>query len=199
MTLILALDASAAHCAAALLWHDRCLTRVEPMTTGQTERLAPMIADLLAEGGTDWSNLTALAVGTGPGNFTGTRIAVAFARGVALARGIPAIGITGFDSIAQAAGRQPPFWAVIAATRGQIYAQRFGDGPATPVILEEAAVATLDAPVIRQSDLTAAALIAATARACLPRLAAPQPRPTPLYLRGADAAPMRDPPPRILP
>ena len=169
------------------------------MTTGQTERLAPMIAELLAEGGTDWDRLTAIAVGTGPGNFTGTRIAVAFARGVALARAIPAIGITGFDAIAEAAGQKPPFWAVIPATRAQVYAQRFGAGAEAPVILEESALATLDAPLIRQADISADALIAATARAALPRLTSPQPRPAPLYLRGADAAPMRDPPPRILP
>jgi len=198
LSLILAIDASAAHCAAALLWNDNCLTRVEPMTTGQTERLAPMIAGLLADVGQDWPALTALAVGTGPGNFTGTRIAVAFARGVALARGIPAIGITGFETIAEAAGRPLPFWAVIAATRGQVYAQRFGETPQAPVILEEAALATLDAPVIRQAMVGAAELIAATARAALPRLSSPQPRPAPLYLRGADAAPMRDPPPRII-
>ena len=65
------------------------------MDKGQAERLMPLLEEVLAEGGIGWADLTALAVGTGPGNFTGVRIAVAAARGLALGLGIPAIGVTG--------------------------------------------------------------------------------------------------------
>ena len=94
---ILAFDTSAAHCAAALLLPDSLILRLEPMEKGQAERLMPMLEDVLAEGGLAWSDLKALAVGTGPGNFTGIRIAVSAARGLALGLGIPAVtGLAAF-------------------------------------------------------------------------------------------------------
>ncbi|MFZ0099792.1 MAG: tRNA (adenosine(37)-N6)-threonylcarbamoyltransferase complex dimerization subunit type 1 TsaB, partial [Gemmobacter sp.] len=69
---VLAFDTSAAHCAAALLLPDgRAINRLEPMEKGQAERLMPMLAELLADTGLDWSGLTRIGVGTGPGNFTG--------------------------------------------------------------------------------------------------------------------------------
>ena len=77
---VLAFDTSAAHCAAALLLPDgTLLSRFEPMDKGQAERLLPLLEALLADAGLVWADLTRLAVGTGPGNFTGVRIAVAAA------------------------------------------------------------------------------------------------------------------------
>ncbi|MES2540559.1 MAG: hypothetical protein V4583_08235, partial [Pseudomonadota bacterium] len=72
---ILAFDTSAAHCAAALLLPTplntcRVIQRLEPMEKGQAERLIPLLEEVLAEGRIGWSDLKALAVGTGPGNFT---------------------------------------------------------------------------------------------------------------------------------
>ncbi|MEY4983807.1 MAG: hypothetical protein RIR62_2073, partial [Pseudomonadota bacterium] len=76
--LILAFDTSAAHCAAAFLSGDRLIAlRHEAMDKGQAERLIPLLDEVLAKGGATWADLSALAVGTGPGNFTGVRIAVA--------------------------------------------------------------------------------------------------------------------------
>lgn len=98
---ILAFDTSAAHCAAALLSGDRLLAlRTEPMEKGQAERLMPLLEEVLAEGSLGWADLDALAVGTGPGNFTGVRIAVAAARGLALALGKPALGVSRFEALA---------------------------------------------------------------------------------------------------
>ena len=54
----------------------------------------PLLEDVLAEAGIGWRDLAAIGVGTGPGNFTGVRISVAAARGLALGLGIPAIGVT---------------------------------------------------------------------------------------------------------
>jgi tRNA threonylcarbamoyladenosine biosynthesis protein TsaB len=68
------------------------------MARGQSERLVPMLEDLLAEGGVAWRDLDAIGVGIGPGNFTGIRIAVATARGLALGLRVPAVGVTGFDA-----------------------------------------------------------------------------------------------------
>ena len=89
--LVLGFDTSAAHCAAALLCADRVVAQhAEDMGRGQAERLFPLLEELLAEGGVTWRDLTALGVGTGPGNFTGIRISVAAARGLALSLG-PAV------------------------------------------------------------------------------------------------------------
>ena len=94
-TRLLAFDTSAAHCAAALLSGDTILAaRSEEMGRGQAERLVPLLQEVLAETGTTWADLTRIGVGIGPGNFTGIRISVATARGLALGLGIPAIGIT---------------------------------------------------------------------------------------------------------
>ncbi|MFP4451570.1 MAG: tRNA (adenosine(37)-N6)-threonylcarbamoyltransferase complex dimerization subunit type 1 TsaB, partial [Rhodosalinus sp.] len=98
--LVLGFDTSAAHCAAALLSGDRLIAaRAEEMGRGQAERLMPMLEEMLAEAGVGWSDLDVLGVGTGPGNFTGLRIAVAAARGLALALDVPAVGVSGFEVI----------------------------------------------------------------------------------------------------
>ena len=92
--LSLGFDTSAAHCAAALVSGTRILAaRHEEMTKGQAERLFPLLAELLAEAGVDWRDLSVVGVGTGPGNFTGVRIAVAAARGLALSLRILGAGL----------------------------------------------------------------------------------------------------------
>lgn len=70
------------------------------MDKGQAERLIPLLELVLSEAAMDWSDVAALAVGTGPGNFTGVRIAVAAARGLALGLGVPAIGVTRLEALA---------------------------------------------------------------------------------------------------
>ena len=92
--LILAFDTSAAHCAAALLSGDRVLARVaEAMPRGQAERLMGLLHEVLSGSGHDWRDLDAIGVGIGPGNFTGIRISVSAARGLALGLGVPAYGV----------------------------------------------------------------------------------------------------------
>ena len=84
ITTILAFDTSFAHCAAALLIGDTVTTRIDPMARGQVEHLMPMLEEVLAEAGIAWADLDGIGVCTGPGNFTGTRISVSAARGLAL-------------------------------------------------------------------------------------------------------------------
>lgn len=197
--LVLGFDTSAAHCAAALVSGDRLLVaRAEGMGRGQAERLLPMLEEVLAAGGHAWADLEALGVGIGPGNFTGIRIAVAAARGLALALGIPAVGVSGFD--ARAPGREGPHLVAIEAPRGMAWLQRRdGDAGHAPALLAAAATETPDAPLLWLSDLPAADLAANIARIARDRRHLPLPRPAPLYLRPADAAPMRDAPPILLP
>jgi tRNA threonylcarbamoyl adenosine modification protein YeaZ len=198
--MILAFDTSAAHCAAALLSGDRVLTaRAEEMGRGQAERLMPMLDEMLSEQRVIWSDLTAIGVGVGPGNFTGVRISVAAARGLALALGVPAIGVSGFDARALD-GPAPPFWVAIGAPREQVYLQRLGAGIGTgsPQLRPEADLGALDAPLIHLKDISADRLAANIAHVTRQRWRQPLPRPAPLYLRSADAAPSRDTAPAIL-
>jgi tRNA threonylcarbamoyladenosine biosynthesis protein TsaB len=199
---ILAFDTSAAHCAAALLLADRVILRHEPMEKGQAERLLPLLEETLAEAGLRWSDLRALAVGTGPGNFTGVRIAVAAARGLALGLAVPAVGVTQLEALAF--GLPLPLTVVEDARRGEVYAQTFtsaGAGVAQLLALDQVAkTGPMTGSAAGPEALPAAMPLAeAIARIGAVRAASPQPRPAPFYLRGADAAPPSDPPPVILP
>ena len=201
---ILAFDTSAAHCAAALLWDGGQVLRDETMDKGQAERLIPMLEEVLAEAGLGWRDLKAIAVGTGPGNFTGVRIAVAAARGLALGLGIPAVGVTRLEALAF--GLPRPVTVIEDARRGEVYVQRLD--AAAPRLATLADAEAEGGPFTGSAaGMTGGAVIAARwplaeaiARAGAALLAeGTQPRPAPFYLRSADAAPPADPPPLILP
>ncbi len=185
--ILLAFDTSAAHCAAALLLGDRLVTRVDAMAKGQAEHLMPMLEDMLAAEMLGWSDLDGVGVGVGPGNFTGIRIALSAARGLALGLGKPAIGVNGFD--ARAFGEPLPYRATIPAPRDQSYVQEFHpDGARGPLHIAQ--------PALQQK--TADTLIGAVARIAALRLGDAPQRPVPVYMRSADAAPPRDPAPVLL-
>lgn len=195
--LILAFDTSAAHCAAAVLRGDEVQGLVsELMDNGQAERLVPMLESLLAECGATWRDLSAIAVGTGPGNFTGVRIGVATARGLALGLGVPAIGVTRFEALAE--GLPRPVTVMLDARRDEVYVQCFTTtGAATARVAPLNAPGTLlgQAAGDRSPDLLAVAI----GRVAASRFGRAQPRPAPFYLRRPDAAPASDTGPVILP
>ena len=196
MAVCLAFDTSQAWCAAALVAGGRTVTRIDEMARGQAEHLLPMLEEMLAGAGLGWSDLEVIGVGTGPGNFTGIRISVAAARGLAMARGITAVGISAFE----AAGPQPlPRWVAVDAPRGQVYLQRFDPEPGPPELAPAERLARLDAPLIRLSDIPPGDRIANIAALALARRDQPMPPPAPLYVRPADAAPPRQAAPVILP
>jgi tRNA threonylcarbamoyladenosine biosynthesis protein TsaB len=208
--LVLGFDTSAAHCAAALVQGDTVLAaQSADMAKGQADALLPMLDAVLAEAGKDWRDLTDLGVGIGPGNFTGIRLAVAAARGLALGLRIPAIGVTIFD--ARAHGLPRPLVVAEDARRGEVYVQEFGTDMGDALLLDPSdGVAFGDLPVTGTgAEIFSAAsggpilrprypLAEAIARVAATRLHSPQPRPAPFYLRAADAAPPSDPPPLIL-
>ena len=191
---LLAFDTSAAHCAAALLCAGKITIRIDEMARGQAEHLMPMLEEVLAAQGLKWSDLDAIGVGTGPGNFTGIRISVAAARGLALGLGIPAVGVSNFDAAAY--GLPRPVNVLIPAPREQAYAQRLTEtGTDAPCLLmpEDARP---EAPALLRP---AEEMIANIARIAAERFKTETARPAPLYVRAADAAPSRDAPPVILP
>ena len=180
------------------------------MATGQAERLVPMLDEMLAEAGLVWSDLGGIGVGTGPGNFTGVRIAVSFARGLALGLGRPAIGVTAFEALAW--GRDS---ALVSrdARLGQVHLQAFGpdafgpvtyarDGDLPAVAPGTPCVGDLAEEVASRTGGIAALplvpLAEAVARIAASRLGHANPRPAPLYMRPPDALPPRDTAPEIV-
>lgn len=201
---ILAFDTSAAHCAAALLSGGRVVAEAyEPMEKGQAERLLPLCQEVMARAGLALADLDAVAVGTGPGNFTGVRIAVAAARGLALSLGVPAIGVTRLEALAEGLAR--PVTVIEDARRGEVYVQEFGVEGAGRARLGRSGETEPPLGAVTGSAAGGDALPAAMplhhaiAVIAARRLGTGQPRPAPFYLRGADAAPPSDPPPVILP
>lgn len=206
---LLAFDTSAAHCAAALLAGGEIVdTAVEPMSRGQAERLMPMLEEMLARHGIGWADLDGIGVGIGPGNFTGIRISVAAARGLALALDVPSIGVSSLEALGH--GTEGSVRAAIAGPRETFYLQDFRDRisasdpwlakPTDPDFRPGGGVTTIgDWPgttdAIRPEPQVR---IANIARLAATRLDDTLPPPAPLYLRAADAAPSSEQPPRIL-
>ncbi|MBP0481612.1 tRNA (adenosine(37)-N6)-threonylcarbamoyltransferase complex dimerization subunit type 1 TsaB [Sagittula salina] len=180
--MILAFDTSTSHVIAALLDGDRLFTRNEEMGRGQAERLMPLLEEILLEAGARWQDITRIGVGVGPGNFTGIRISVSTARGLALGLRVPAVGVSTFEVIHHGT---PQAEAAVPAPRQQVYTCTPGG---TPVLIEPHEGLTLPP--------AGAAWAAAIARVAAAKT--PDQRPAPLYVRPADAAPSKEPPPVIL-
>lgn len=209
--LILAFDTSASHCAAAVLGGDRILVaRGEEMGRGQAERLFPLLEELLAQAGIVWADLSAIAVGVGPGNFTGIRIAVSAARGLAMGLKVPVLGVSTFDALREGAGG--PVLTAVAAPRGAVYLAPPEGAPLGPILpdeMPEALTASGLDVIGAEADALAARsggralpaahpLAEAIARAAARRIGSETALPKPLYIRPADAAPSREAPPVLL-
>ena len=221
---ILAFDTSAAHISVALIGPGVFIDRTLDMARGQAERLMGVLDDVLSEGSCSYADLNAVGVGIGPGNFTGIRISVAAARGLALSLGIPAIGVSTFETMLETkhADGQADVLVSLRAPRDQTYVQRFRGNNAigAPRLIDPA-----DAPddLDLGPDITVRGFMAcdiaqrfgARAEESLPqqvatriaqiaaqKLVAPgfdaAARPAPLYVRAPDAAPPRDAAPVIL-
>jgi tRNA threonylcarbamoyladenosine biosynthesis protein TsaB len=99
-------------------------------------RLLALVEETLAAAGASWDAVDRLAVGVGPGGFTGLRIGIATARALAQARGLPLVGVSSLAALAagaadEAGGR--PVVAVIDARRGEVFAAAYGgDSPLYP-------------------------------------------------------------------
>lgn len=188
--LVLGFDTSGPYCAAALLCGDQTLaTYAEDMGRGQAERLMPLLQEVLTAAHKNWDDLDAIGVGVGPGNFTGIRISVSAARGLALALEIPAVGVSTFE--ATSLDHNNAHVAIVPAPRDQVYACEPGGSPRL-----EAGPIVADVPVVLPPK--AAHLAGNIARLAISRMDTTE-RPAPLYVKAADAAPSRNPAPTILP
>jgi tRNA threonylcarbamoyl adenosine modification protein YeaZ len=219
--LVLAIDTALAACSAAVLDTGTGVLRAReslPMQRGHAESLMPMLARLMEEAGLSFRELDRVAVTTGPGSFTGLRVGIAAARGIALAAARPAVGVSTLAAFAAphfsaAAADGGPVVAAIDARHGHLYLKVFGAGGekcAVPRIATiEEAVRAAAGPAPRLVGSAAGLLRAAWPREQSPpvlvderdapaidwvaRLGAAAPAngapPKPLYLRPPDARP----------
>lgn len=199
-------------CSAAVIDTERDLPLAAafvPMERGHAEALPPMVEDVLRSAGISIAQIDRIAVTTGPGTFTGVRIGLAFARGLALARGIPVIGIDSLSAVAANEEIGTPLLVVSDARNDEVYMAVFDAQralilpprvsttaeasvglPAGTHVLGTAAHAVIAAS--KRDDLLLATAAALPVAAHFGRLAASAetgPVPAPLYLRAPDAKP----------
>src|SRR5262245_32084346 len=136
---VLAIDTALEACSVAVLDTGHAEVRIQeslPMQRGHAEALMPLIAHTLQRAHLDVSAIDRIAVTTGPGSFTGLRVGIAAARGIALASGKPAIGLTTLAAFAApfiAADDTLPVIVAIDARHDHVYLQVFGPGGRTVV------------------------------------------------------------------
>ena len=127
--IVLGLDTCLNACSVAVLDGDRVLAhRSEAMARGHQERLAPMAQAVMAEAGLPFSSLQRIGATVGPGSFTGLRVGVAFAKGLAAALGARTAPVGALEALAAEADGLVA--AVLDARREQVYLQVFNGGAA---------------------------------------------------------------------
>ena len=154
---VLAIDTALAACSAAVLDTDDggiIASQSEPMTRGHAEALMPLLVRLMQDADMAFRDIDRVVVTTGPGSFTGLRVGISAARGIALAAGKPAVGLStlaGFAAPHIAENDNSAVVAVIDARHEHVYMQVFGAGgksivPPRIAPIKEAVRAALASP-----------------------------------------------------
>ena len=205
--ILLAIDTAGTGCYAALYNSDRDAilgTAGADIGRGHAEQLMAFVDAALDAAGLTLQDVGRIAVTIGPGSFTGIRVGVAAARGLALALGVPAVGVSSLSALASDRHAGKPLLVAMDAKRDEVYAQTFAaDGgessPPAILSLDEAKrlAATHDgdiagsaAPLLRDgaAQETNSVSIETVARLGADLDPAVH-QPKPLYLRGPDAKP----------
>ncbi|MEV3806673.1 tRNA (adenosine(37)-N6)-threonylcarbamoyltransferase complex dimerization subunit type 1 TsaB [Aeromonas dhakensis] len=123
---ILAVDTATEACSAALLVGEKVFSRWEEAPRDHTRKILPMVQAVLDEAGVTLDELDAIAFGRGPGSFTGVRIGIGVAQGLALGAGVPLIGISTLAAMAQGAHRLDGAERVLTAIDARMDEVYFG-------------------------------------------------------------------------
>jgi tRNA threonylcarbamoyladenosine biosynthesis protein TsaB len=154
---VLAIDTALAACSAAVFdteYGGIVASESLPMTRGHAEALMPLLRRVMDQAGMGFTAIDRIAVTTGPGSFTGLRVGLAAARGIALAADKPAVGLSTLSVFAaphMATDDSYPVVAAIDARHSHVYLQVFSPGGrtfSTPRLasLRDAAAAAAEAP-----------------------------------------------------
>ena len=199
--MILAIDSASAACTAALLHLDGEVVgeRHEEIGRGHAERLMPMVADLIGD-----HVPSQILVGVGPGSFTGLRVAIAAAHGMAIGWSVP---LAGFDSLALVAASAPgdgPVGVAMLGGHGEWFVAQYDRPKFVATIAVEsmtpgAAARAITAPLVvgsaaaalveRRGFGEALSILPHAARALNLPLALRSLDPRPVYARAPDARP----------
>jgi tRNA threonylcarbamoyladenosine biosynthesis protein TsaB len=121
---LLAIDTATQACSVALLDGKRLITRYEEPGRGHAELILPMVDEVLKEGALQLKALDCIAVGRGPGAFTGVRIAISVAQGLAFGAGLKIVPVSDLAAVAQRIARSPDARTVVVcmdARMGEVY------------------------------------------------------------------------------
>ncbi len=184
---VLAIDTALAACSSAVLdtiFGGVVASESLPMVRGHAEALIPLIARVMARAELGFFDIDRVTVTIGPGSFTGLRVGISAARGIALAAEKPAFGVSTLSAYAAphlAADRTVPVIAAIDARHSHVYLQIFGPSGRTALPprlapLSEAVRAASEAPC---------RLVGSAARAIAEQI--PAAAPAPLYVDARDA------------
>lgn len=144
---LLAIETATEACSVALIHGEQLIARSEIAPRRHTELVLPMADELLAEAGIGRHALNMIAVGRGPGAFTGVRLGVSLAQGMALGLDLPVITISSLAALALEAPEEEDtaILAVIDARMGEIYAACYRrDGNGGLIALDEERICTAD-------------------------------------------------------
>lgn len=190
--IILALDTANAQCTATLM--DAAVTRAsrsEMLGRGHAERLAPMVAEVLNEADISPNDIDKISVCTGPGSFTGLRVALAFAKGFALPHNIPVVGLSALEVWAAEADphNQQSVIAIADVRRGELcWAHRKDGVMITGAVTEPADLARAKITALAPDIIVEDAVTSGETLARLARNITPDTHPAaPLYSRPPDA------------
>ncbi len=131
--LVLGIDTSGGYCSVALVDEARVLAKsVKNIRRGHAEILAFMVEEVLQKSKKTTSDITKIAVCTGPGSFTGVRVGLALVKGMALPNKIPQIGISALEVWARMkdARAEKEIIAIADVRRGEVFWQKFKHGKA---------------------------------------------------------------------
>lgn len=189
---ILGLDTTGAYCSVALVDTAKVLAyKSENIGRGHAERLAPMVAEVLEAAGLAAKDIDKISVCTGPGSFTGLRVALAFAKGFALPRKLPVVGLSSLSVWAAQAdpGGEKKVISVADVRRGELCWSAVFNGQAAEGSITQKAeaaremIARLNPDIIIEDDIVDARRLAWLGAELSPADYPAQP----LYSRGPDA------------